>query len=76
MNTTDIIRPKTLNDFIGQRDIVTEAKIALHSARSRNDAFPHTIFSGAPGLGKTSLAEIIAAEMNVPFFFSTRSQHP
>lgn len=68
MNTTDIIRPKTLNDFIGQQDIAMEVKIALHSARSRNDAFPHTIFSGAPGLGKTSLAEIIAAEMDVPFF--------
>lgn len=68
MNTTDIIRPKTLNDFIGQQDIAMEVKIALHSARSRNDAFPHAIFSGAPGLGKTSLAEIIASEMNVPFF--------
>ena len=68
MNTTDIIRPKTLNDFIGQQDIAMEVKIALHSAKARNDAFPHTIFSGAPGLGKTSLAEIIASEMNVPFF--------
>lgn len=68
MNTTDIIRPKTLNDFIGQQDIAMEVKIALHSAKSRNDAFPHAIFSGAPGLGKTSLAEIIASEMNVPFF--------
>lgn len=68
MNTTDIIRPKTLNDFIGQQDIAMEVKIALHSAKSRNDAFPHTIFCGAPGLGKTSLAEIIASEMNVPFF--------
>ena len=67
MNTTDIIRPKTLNDFIGQQDIAMEVKIALHSAKARNDAFPHTIFSGAPGLGKTSLAEIIASEMNVPF---------
>ena len=68
MNTTDIIRPKTLNDFIGQQDIAMEVKIALHSAKARNDAFPHTIFSGAPGLGKTSLAEIIASEMKVPFF--------
>lgn len=43
MNTTDIIRPKTLNDFIGQQDIAMEVKIALHSAKARNDAFPHTI---------------------------------
>ena len=37
MNTTDIIRPKTLNDFIGQQDIAMEVKIALHSAKARND---------------------------------------
>lgn len=66
-NTTDIVRPKTLDDFIGQRDIAMETKIALNSAKLRHDAFPHTIFSGAPGLGKTSLAEIIANEMDVPF---------
>ena len=66
-NTTDIVRPKTLDDFIGQRDIAMETRIALTSAQLRRDAFPHTIFSGAPGLGKTSLAEIIAAEMDVPF---------
>ena len=67
MNTTDIVRPKTLDDFIGQQDIAMETKIAITSAKLRRDAFPHAIFSGAPGLGKTSLAEIIACEMDVPF---------
>jgi Holliday junction DNA helicase RuvB len=66
-NTTELVRPKTQKDFIGQRDVATEVKIALASARLRRDAFPHAIFSGAPGLGKTSLAEIIASEMDVPF---------
>ena len=66
-NTTDIVRPKTLKDFIGQRDIAMETKIALTSAKLRHDAYPHTIYSGAPGLGKTSLSEIIAHEMDVPF---------
>ena len=66
-NETEIIRPKTLKDFIGQQDVAMEIKVALASATSRHDAFPHTIFSGAPGLGKTSLAEIIANEMGVPF---------
>lgn len=66
-NETELIRPKSLDQFIGQRDIAMEIRIALSSASLRRDAFPHTIFSGMPGLGKTSLAEIIAAEMDVPF---------
>ncbi|HCE45526.1 MAG TPA: hypothetical protein DET40_18455 [Lentisphaeria bacterium] len=65
---TENVRPKTLEDFIGQRNLAREIRIALTSATLRRDAFPHAILSGAPGLGKTSLAEVIANEMKVPFF--------
>jgi Holliday junction DNA helicase RuvB len=57
------IRPNKLNDFAGQEDIKTNLKIYLEGAKSRNDALDHTLFNGPPGLGKTTLAKIIAHEM-------------
>ena len=67
-NSINSVRPLSLDEFIGQEDIKMQVKVALKSAKRRHDAFPHTIFSGAPGLGKTSLAEIIACEMEAPIF--------
>lgn len=56
-------RPKSLSEFIGQSRVKKELSIYLSSIKQRNDIFPHTFFIGAPGLGKTTLARIIAYEL-------------
>lgn len=58
------IRPKTFHDFIGQDLVKKNLQIFIASAKKRDDALEHVLFYGAPGLGKTSLAYIIANEMN------------
>ena len=60
-----IIRPKELEDFTGQKEIVSNLKVYIKAARMRGEALDHTLFHGPPGLGKTTLAHIIAAEMGV-----------
>ena len=57
------LRPNTLHDFVGQRDLVRHLEIVLGSARTRHQSVDHLLFAGPPGLGKTSLAGIVAAEM-------------
>lgn len=57
------LRPSTLHDFVGQRELVRHLEIVLGSARTRNQSVDHLLFAGPPGLGKTSLAGIVAAEM-------------
>jgi len=57
------LRPKLLRDFIGQEQISDTLKIALQAAKQRGEPMEHLLFSGPPGLGKTSLAHIIANEM-------------
>ena len=57
------LRPKFLQEYIGQEKIKTTLKIYIDAARSRNEALDHVLFYGPPGLGKTTLAGIIAAEM-------------
>lgn len=72
-NTTDnkdkdldgIIRPQELKDFTGQREIISNLKIYIEAAKMRGDALDHTLFHGPPGLGKTTLAHIIANELGV-----------
>ena len=59
------LRPQTLDDYIGQEKAKNTLKIYIQAARQRKDSLDHVLFYGPPGLGKTTLAGIIANEMGV-----------
>ena len=61
------LRPRTLPEFIGQSELVEHLSIVLQAARQRRQPVDHLLFAGPPGLGKTSLAGIVAAEMGAGF---------
>ena len=59
----DSLRPGSFDEFIGQKKAVANLQIAIKAARKRKEALDHVLFSGLPGLGKTTLARLIAFEM-------------
>jgi len=61
------LRPQQLDDFIGQADARANLKVFIQSARQRGEAMDHTLFYGPPGLGKTTLAQIMSRELGVSF---------
>lgn len=61
------LRPPTLNEFIGQVEARSNLRVFIESARRRGEAMDHSLFHGPPGLGKTTLAQIIARELGVNF---------
>ncbi len=61
------LRPQTLDEFIGQAEARANLAVFIASARMRGQAMDHTLFHGPPGLGKTTLAQIIARELGVGF---------
>lgn len=61
------LRPKSLDDFIGQKRLRENLKIFVQAARTRADAMDHVLFYGPPGLGKTTLSQIVALELGVGF---------
>lgn len=65
------LRPRSFDEFAGQGDVVRNLRVMIAAAKLRNDPLEHLLFSGPPGLGKTTLAHLIAAEMGTSILVSS-----
>ena len=69
------LRPSLFSEFTGQANVKERLEIAVQAAKKRGEALDHLLFSGPPGLGKTTLAHIIAKSMGVQYQMHQRPHH-